>query len=104
MNKHFPTLKIPVVGRPVAVADARALAKRDKFQFQLWATWLVGGPLGRRAEERARQRSRRRAVLCDGTRQVRPRRDLCERRGSYQSGEWCVTSRGPGSAKRQISG
>jgi DNA modification methylase len=31
-----------VVGEPVSVADAEALARQDRFQFQLWALGLVG--------------------------------------------------------------
>lgn len=31
-----------VVGRPIELEGARDLAKRDKYQFQWWANWLVG--------------------------------------------------------------
>ncbi|OYY33910.1 MAG: site-specific DNA-methyltransferase [Rhodospirillales bacterium 24-66-33] len=31
-----------VQGRPASFADAEALAKRDKHQFQWWAAWFVG--------------------------------------------------------------
>ncbi|MGE4280394.1 MAG: DNA methyltransferase [Magnetospirillum sp.] len=44
LNKHFPTFALPdVIGRPYDVEAARDLARRDKYQFQWWATWLVGG-------------------------------------------------------------
>jgi site-specific DNA-methyltransferase (adenine-specific) len=43
MRKSFPTLRIPVVGRPTTLDAARDLAERDKHEFQLWATWLAGG-------------------------------------------------------------
>jgi site-specific DNA-methyltransferase (adenine-specific) len=33
--------QIKVVGEPVSLADARALAEQDKFQFQCWALGLV---------------------------------------------------------------
>jgi site-specific DNA-methyltransferase (adenine-specific) len=31
-----------VYGRPTDLAGARALAARDKYQFQWWASWLLG--------------------------------------------------------------
>ena len=33
---------MPVWGRPRDIEAARDLARRDKFQFQWWANWLVG--------------------------------------------------------------
>ena len=39
----FPELdSVPVEGRPRDLAGAIDLAKRDKYQFQWWANWLVG--------------------------------------------------------------
>jgi DNA modification methylase len=35
-------IKYEVVGEPVSVPDAEALAKQDRFQFQWWALGLVG--------------------------------------------------------------
>lgn len=35
-------LKFDVVGRPTEIDGARELARRDKYQFQWWANWLVG--------------------------------------------------------------
>jgi site-specific DNA-methyltransferase (adenine-specific) len=44
LKRHFPTEKGPIViGRPEDYDDARALAQRDKYQFQWWATSLVKG-------------------------------------------------------------
>lgn len=34
--------KFKVGGRPVDIEGARELARRDKYQFQWWANWLVG--------------------------------------------------------------
>lgn len=34
--------KFEVGGRPVDLEGARELARRDKYQFQWWANWLVG--------------------------------------------------------------
>lgn len=43
-TKHFPNYKMPkAIGRPYDAEAARDLARRDKYQFQWWATWLVGG-------------------------------------------------------------
>jgi hypothetical protein len=36
-SKHYQ-----VIGEPVSVAEAQALAVRDRFQFQVWALGLVG--------------------------------------------------------------
>ena len=35
-------VKYEVIGEPVSVPDAEALAKQDRFQFQWWALGLVG--------------------------------------------------------------
>lgn len=43
LEKHFPGLRVNVLGRPQDIDAARDLAQRDKYQFQWWATWLVGG-------------------------------------------------------------
>lgn len=42
LQKSFPKIKIPVEGRPLDLAGARELARRDKYQFQWWANWLFG--------------------------------------------------------------
>lgn len=42
LKKRFDGLVVPVTGRPESLKDAHALADRDKYQFQLWANWLVG--------------------------------------------------------------
>jgi len=34
--------KFKVVGRPTDIAGAHELARRDKYQFQWWASWLLG--------------------------------------------------------------
>jgi adenine specific DNA methylase Mod len=34
-----------VVGRPTALGEARALAARDKYQFQWWASWRLGAQM-----------------------------------------------------------
>jgi site-specific DNA-methyltransferase (adenine-specific) len=36
-----------VEGRPTAIAEARALAARDKHQFQWWASWRLGAQVYR---------------------------------------------------------
>lgn len=38
----YPTLKYAVHGRPTDLAGAHDLARRDKYQFQWWAAWLLG--------------------------------------------------------------
>jgi adenine specific DNA methylase Mod len=35
-------LAFSVEGRPTEIEGARELARRDKYQFQWWANWLVG--------------------------------------------------------------
>lgn len=42
LAKRHPRAKYTVRGRPVDMAGARDLAKRDKHQFQWWAAWLLG--------------------------------------------------------------
>jgi adenine specific DNA methylase Mod len=42
MSRWFPGIEIPVEGRPVDLAGARDLARRNKYQFQWWANWLFG--------------------------------------------------------------
>jgi len=52
-----------VIGEPVSVSDARALAEDDRFQFQFWALSLVGArPLGGEAGGRAGKRGADRGV------------------------------------------
>jgi site-specific DNA-methyltransferase (adenine-specific) len=43
LNHHFPNCKFEVFGRPHDLAGAAELFKVDPYQFQWWATWLVGG-------------------------------------------------------------
>jgi site-specific DNA-methyltransferase (adenine-specific) len=38
----YPNLKYEVHGRPTDLAGAHDLARRDKYQFQWWAAWLLG--------------------------------------------------------------
>ena len=38
----YPHLKYSVHGRPTDLAGAMDLARRDKYQFQWWAAWLLG--------------------------------------------------------------
>lgn len=40
--KRYPDARYEVVGRPTDLAGARELARRDKYQFQWWASWLLG--------------------------------------------------------------
>jgi site-specific DNA-methyltransferase (adenine-specific) len=42
LEDSFPGLEYEVVGQPVDVAGARALARQDRYQFQWWALGLVG--------------------------------------------------------------
>lgn len=35
-------LSFTITGRPTEIEGARELARRDKYQFQWWANWLVG--------------------------------------------------------------
>jgi len=41
LQQHFPNFKVEVIGRPRDLADARALASRNKMQFQWWAISLL---------------------------------------------------------------
>ena len=44
IRTQFPTAARPeVIGRPATIEDARALAERDKYQFQWWAVAQIGG-------------------------------------------------------------
>lgn len=43
LRYHFPTLKVPVYGRPTTPDGAKDLANRSKHQFELWAVWLARG-------------------------------------------------------------
>lgn len=43
LKKHFPSEQPAVFGRPEDLEGARALARRDKYQFQWWASSLIGG-------------------------------------------------------------
>lgn len=40
--KRYPDAKYEVIGRPTDLAGARDLARRDKYQFQWWTSWLLG--------------------------------------------------------------
>jgi len=40
--KRYKAAKYEVAGRPMDLAGARDLARRDKYQFQWWASWLLG--------------------------------------------------------------
>lgn len=42
LKKHFSGLTPPVTGRPEDLDAAWDLARRNKYQFQWWANWLVG--------------------------------------------------------------
>lgn len=42
LAKHHSHAKYAVYGRPTDLAGARDLARRDKYQFQWWAAWLLG--------------------------------------------------------------
>jgi site-specific DNA-methyltransferase (adenine-specific) len=39
---RYPSASYSVHGRPTDLAGARDLARRDKYQFQWWAAWLLG--------------------------------------------------------------
>ena len=43
LRRYFSLASFEIIGRPKDLAGARALAEHDKYQFQWWATWLVGG-------------------------------------------------------------
>jgi site-specific DNA-methyltransferase (adenine-specific) len=38
----YKDAKFSVIGRPTDLAGAHDLARRDKYQFQWWASWLLG--------------------------------------------------------------
>ncbi len=42
LKRHHPKASFTIHGRPASLADAHALAKRDKHQFQWWAAWFTG--------------------------------------------------------------
>ncbi|WP_281406000.1 DNA methyltransferase [Mesorhizobium sp. B1-1-6] len=42
LKANHPKVSFSVHGRPVDLASARDLARRDKHQFQWWAAWRVG--------------------------------------------------------------
>ncbi|MET2825832.1 site-specific DNA-methyltransferase [Mesorhizobium shangrilense] len=42
LKANHPNASFSVHGRPVDLASARDLARRDKHQFQWWAAWRVG--------------------------------------------------------------
>ncbi|MBI2908602.1 MAG: restriction endonuclease [Chloroflexi bacterium] len=47
LQDSFPGLKPEVIGEPVDLEGARALARQDRYQFQWWSLSLVGAmPLG----------------------------------------------------------
>lgn len=43
IRNHLPQCKFEIVGRPKDLEGAEALFVHDPYQFQWWATWLVGG-------------------------------------------------------------
>ena len=43
LKKYFPAEDPLVLGRPEDLSGARELARRDKYQFQWWASSLIGG-------------------------------------------------------------
>lgn len=42
LRKAHPAAEYKISGRPTDIAGARALADRDKHQFQWWAAWKLG--------------------------------------------------------------
>ncbi|MFH1487065.1 MAG: DNA methyltransferase [Chloroflexota bacterium] len=42
LQDSFPGLKFEVIGEPVDLEGARALARQDRYQFQWWALSLIG--------------------------------------------------------------
>lgn len=42
LNERCPTAAYKVKGRPEDLGAAHDLAKRDKYEFQWWANWLLG--------------------------------------------------------------
>lgn len=53
LKRAFPTLRPNVFGRPSTLDGAIDLARRDKHQFQWWASWLVGCQIYRDAKRGA---------------------------------------------------
>lgn len=43
LRDHFPGIQFAIKGDPQDVEGARALAERDRFQFQVWAISRLGG-------------------------------------------------------------
>jgi len=47
LKDSFPGIQFEVIGEPVDLAGAKALAHQDRYQFQWWALGLIGArPLG----------------------------------------------------------
>jgi site-specific DNA-methyltransferase (adenine-specific) len=47
LRDSFPGIKFEVIGEPVDLSGAKALAHQDRYQFQWWALGLIGArPLG----------------------------------------------------------
>ncbi len=42
LKRHFPKIDFDVWGRPMDLDGARDLARRNKYQFQWWANWMLG--------------------------------------------------------------
>jgi site-specific DNA-methyltransferase (adenine-specific) len=42
LKRHFPGIEFDVQGRPRDLEGARDLARRNKYQFQWWANWMLG--------------------------------------------------------------
>jgi site-specific DNA-methyltransferase (adenine-specific) len=42
LRDHFPGISFDIKGQPKDVEGARALAEKDRFQFQVWALSLIG--------------------------------------------------------------
>lgn len=42
IKKEYPDAEYKVYGRPTKLPEAVELARRDKYQFQWWAAWLLG--------------------------------------------------------------
>ena len=42
LKRHFPDALFEVQGRPLDIDGVRDLAKRNKYQFQWWANWMLG--------------------------------------------------------------
>lgn len=42
LDERCPKANYKVAGRPEDVSEARDLARRDPYEFQWWANWLVG--------------------------------------------------------------